>query len=222
MESRKVLCLLSGGIDSSTLIGYYKSTGFEVESISADYGQKHSKEIDSAKKIANFYGINHDVIDLHTLGRLISASALTGSSNVPEDHYTHENQKQTVVPNRNMILLSIAAGIAITRKIPFVATAVHANDFAIYPDCRPSFIHALQATLLAGNYDEVNVLTPFINITKGEIVSLGHNLKIPVPYEYTWSCYNGREMACGKCGTCQERLEAFRFAKHVDPIRYEL
>ena len=220
MEKRKIVCLLSGGIDSSTLVAFYDTLGFDVYAITVYYGQRHFKELQSAKAIANYYNIHHTIINISDVRELISKSALTGDIEVPEGHYTDESQKQTVVPNRNMILLSIAAGYAITLDAPYIAYAAHYSDYAIYPDCRPEFLKPLQDALYNGNYDEVKILTPFLYLTKGEIVRLG--LKLGVPYELTWSCYKGGEKACGKCGTCQERIEAFKFAGAKDPIEYEI
>jgi 7-cyano-7-deazaguanine synthase len=221
MEPQKIVCLFSGGADSATLITYYKKAGYDVYALGVNYGQKHNKELIFASNFCSISNIKYKIIDLTSLKELLSASVLTSDKPVPEEHYTHENQKQTVVPNRNMILLSIATGYAVTIGAKYIAFAAHANDFAIYPDCRPSFVNAFGEALTHALFEEskINVIAPFVHMTKGEIIKLGTELG--VPYENTWSCYNGRDKACGKCGTCQERLEAFAFAGIKDPLKYE-
>jgi 7-cyano-7-deazaguanine synthase len=158
-------------------------------------------------------------IDLSVLSPIFTSSALVNTSqDIPEGHYEAKSMESTVVPNRNMILLSIAAAYAESIKADSVAYAAHSNDRAIYRDCRPEFIDSVAMTI--GISTGVKLIAPFVDFTKADIVKLG--LKIQAPLQLTWSCYNGREKACGKCGTCNERLNAFALCNTVDPIEYEI
>jgi 7-cyano-7-deazaguanine synthase len=143
-----------------------------------------------------------------------------GNEDIPEEHYSHESQKSTVVPNRNSIMLSIAVGRACTIGVRDVYYGAHFNDRAIYADCRKEFVVAFGEAMRLANEPSVNILAPFIDFTKKDIVALG--LELHVPFEDTWSCYKGGEVACGVCGTCRERLEAFQLCNSVDPIKYEI
>lgn len=150
----------------------------------------------------------------------MSGSALTDNVDVPDGHYAEENMKVTVVPNRNAIMLSIGFGIAAAQQADAVAAAVHGGDHFIYPDCRPGFtksFEAMQKQALDG-YANVSLYTPFVEISKGAIVTEGARLN--VPFEETWSCYKGGEKHCGRCGTCVERREAFDLAGVEDPTEY--
>ena len=215
---KKCVCLLSGGIDSSTLVYFLHKEKYEVFPLAVIYGQRHSKEIESAVKIANSLGLSLKIADLTSISSLFAGSALTsGSIAIPEGHYTDESQSSTVVPNRNMIFLSLAAAYALTKDCNYVAYAAHANDRSIYPDCRPEFADAVAKAIKLGT-EKVTMLMPFINITKADIVKLG--LRIGVPYSLTTSCDNGEEEACGHCGTCVERQEAFELNGVKDSIKY--
>jgi 7-cyano-7-deazaguanine synthase len=214
------VCIVSGGMDSVTMAYYLSFEGYEVHALSFDYGQKHKKELDYAR--ASMVGVvtRHDVIDLSPLGKLLSGSALTDDIEIPDGHYADDNMKITVVPNRNAIMLSIAYGVAVARGAQAVGIGVHAGDHFIYPDCRPEFINLfgeMQNKAIEG-YGTVKLLTPFINKTKSDIVTIGTS--IGVPFNKTWSCYKGQEIHCGTCGTCQERKEAFRLAGIQDPTQY--
>lgn len=216
----KVVLILSGGIDSSTLLYYLLHKGYEVHALTFFYGQRHAKEIESAKKIveeAKKIGfVDHRIVDISTIHELISKGAITGSEMVPEGHYTEETQKITIVPNRNMILLSIAIGYAVKIGAREVYYAAHRSD-VVYPDCRKEFVKAFDtAVYLANIYDQIELKAPFIDMTKIEIVKLG--LELGVPYELTWSCYAGGERPCLKCGTCIERTEAFLLNETRDPL----
>jgi 7-cyano-7-deazaguanine synthase len=162
------------------------------------------------------------VADVSSVGRLLSGSALTDDIEVPHGHYAAENMAVTVVPNRNAIMLSIAYGVAVARKAALVACAMHAGDHYVYPDCRPQFVEAFDAMQrqAVDGFGDPNLClyAPFVNKTKAEIVEIGTSLN--VPYEDTWSCYEGRELHCGLCGTCNERKEAFRLANVPDPTEY--
>lgn len=195
-----VLVLLSGGLDSSVLLAHI---GGHVEAVSFDYGQRHRRELDSARRLARHYESPHHVIDLSGLGSHLS-SALTGHSDVPDGTYDAKTMSATVVPNRNAILLGVAAGVAASRGLGQVAVAVHAGDHAIYPDCRPEFIDAINhATVLSCG---VEVVAPFVTWTKRQIVERGRELG--VPFDLTWSCYQGGDAPCERCGTCLERQAA--------------
>ena len=216
------LVLLSGGLDSTTLL--YKALWEKdnVRAISFNYGQRHKKELDVARSLAQKNEVPWDLIDLTTLGSKLKGSALSDSEvEVPEGHYAKDTMKQTIVPNRNSIMLSCAVGVAVGNVIPEVWAAMHAGDHAIYPDCRPEFIDSLNSTIRFANAWEnpvPQVITPFINISKDEIVRIGEELN--VPYELTWSCYEGGDTHCGRCGTCVERQEAFYLAEVKDPTEY--
>ena len=216
----KVVVLLSGGIDSAVMAYNLIVEHHEiVGALSVFYGQKHSKELEAAQKIARCLNIpRHEVIDLRNLQTLLAASSLTSSEKIPEGHYQEASMKSTVVPNRNSILLNIAAGWAITLKADAIAYAAHSGDHEIYPDCRPVFVKRLEKLLKVADYKPVKILAPFLNYSKTDIVRLGNTLG--VPFDLTWSCYNGQEEACGKCGTCVERLEAFKENGLTDPIKY--
>jgi 7-cyano-7-deazaguanine synthase len=219
--------VLSGGMDSATAL--YKvindapsSTPDNVHALSFDYGQRHVKELAYAAGLCATLGIRHTVIDLE----IPLASALTDPEReIPLGHYAHESMQQTVVPNRNAIMLSIAWGVAVSEGAAQVVAGMHAGDHPIYPDCRPEFVHALEHALRLGNEGfgdpALAFFTPFIAMTKAGIVREGSTYPRPVPYEQTWSCYLGRELHCGRCGTCVERREAFELAGIADPTEYE-
>lgn len=212
----------SGGMDSTTLVYDLVADGFDVEMISFDYGQRHRKELAAASAIAERLGVSHHIIDIRGVGKHLGGSALTDDIPVPEGHYSDESMKQTVVPNRNAIMLSIASGVAVSRGWYGVATAIHAGDHPIYPDCRPEFIDAFDqmARLATAGHSHLwfHIFAPYVKLTKDQIVSIG--VKIDVPYDLTWSCYVGGELHCGRCGTCVERREAFELAGVSDPTQY--
>lgn len=204
---KTAVCALSGGMDSTTLLYHLLDEGYRALAISFDYGQKHRKELRYASRTCRKLGVEHTIIDISALGRILGPNALTDQATaVPAGPYAQENISQTVVPNRNMIFLSIAGGYAVAEKADILAVAVHAGDHAIYPDCRPDFIEKFGEALKAGNFHQVFVHAPFINMSKSEIAALGH--KIGVDFSDTWSCYEGGDEPCGVCGTCLERAEA--------------
>ena len=222
---KKCVVVLSGGMDSATALYKAKADGYEIYAISFDYGQKHNKELDYASKLATKIGVKeHKIVDLTCIKDLVSESALTNDKiAVPEGHYAANNMKLTVVPNRNMIMYSIAAGYAVSLKAQALYVGVHAGDHFIYPDCRPQFIFGLDGLVRVANEGFIDtnfqIVAPFLYIAKTDIVKIGVELK--VPYELTWSCYKGGETHCGKCGTCVERKEAFELAGVEDPTVYE-
>lgn len=213
----KAVLILSGGVDSTTMLYNMLEEGYEVHALTFNYAQRHKKEIDCARKITDLQRVPHRIIDLECIAGLLGDSALLGGREVPECHYTEEAARQTIVPNRNMIMLSIAAGYSEAHGIPEVFYAAHKNDSAIYPDCRTEFVEAMKPAIrLATAWHPVELKAPFVNMTKAEIVKLG--LRLNVPYELTWSCYRGEEKPCRSCPTCIEREEAFALNCTVDPL----
>lgn len=215
----KAVVLLSGGMDSTTLAYQMSREGDDLHALSIHYGQRHSRELAAAADVAAALGATHRIVDLTNLRELLSASALTGSDPVPHGHYAEESMKVTVVPNRNAILLSVAFGYAVTVGAQRVGYAAHAGDHAIYPDCRPEFARAFNAMEQEALYQPAPVLyAPYLNVGKHDIARAGSALG--VDFAMTWSCYEGREVHCGKCGTCVERREAFELAGVADPTTY--
>jgi 7-cyano-7-deazaguanine synthase len=215
----KTILIYSGGLDSTTLLYQLKAQGRDVKALSINYGQRHSKELDFAKKNCEVLGVEHRTVDLSSLKPLLGGSSQTDASvEVPEGHYAAENMKLTVVPNRNMLMLSVAAAWAIAEKADTIAYAAHSGDHAIYPDCREEFVDALNKALGLADWHMVQIERPFINISKSAIVKLGNDLK--VPWANAWSCYKGGDIQCGRCGTCVERVNAFREAGVLDPTEY--
>ena len=217
--TEKAVVVLSGGLDSSTLLHFVKGIGYEPYGISFDYGQRHSKELEFAKLQCESIGADHKIVDLSGLTDLFkeSGSSLVTKEAVPEGHYGEESMKSTVVPNRNMIMASIAMGYMVSIDAVQVALGVHAGDHFIYPDCRPEFIVALEYAMIEGNRgfaaNNFHLHTPFIKRTKNEIAA--EAVRLGVDIANTWSCYKGNKLHCGKCGTCVERLEAL----HSDEVR---
>lgn len=216
----KTLAIVSGGMDSVTMLHDLHSQGHELSVVSFDYGQRHIRELLTAKNAAERLRLPHKIVEMAFMADLLDKSALTGKTEeVPEGHYAAENMKQTVVPNRNMIMASIAIGLAVNNGQDTVALGVHSGDHAIYPDCRPEFISALRTTSLIANYEPIDILAPYLQMDKTSIIARG--LEIGVDYSETWTCYKGLQKACGVCGSCQERLEAFANNNIDDPLPYE-
>lgn len=214
-----VVVIFSGGMDSYTLLHVARARGLNVHTLSFNYGQRHVKELESASSVCESLDIPHKVIDIRAMGEVMAGSALTSEVDVPEGHYEEDSMKATVVPNRNMILLSLATGYAVTVGAGAVWYGAHGGDHAIYPDCRPEFVEKMDAVCRVANYEPVAVEAPFMALDKGEILAEG--LKLGLDYSQTWTCYNGRERACGRCGSCVERLEAFANHGVTDPLLYE-
>lgn len=217
---RVILCY-SGGMDSTVLLYYLRKECSEIKALSVNYGQKHLKELEAASAITKSLGVEHQSVDLSSVKPLLSGSALTDSKvKVPHGHYEAESMKSTVVPNRNMIFLSIAAAWSISSKFDGIALSVHGGDHAIYPDCRKEFIDSMKEALRVSDWNaqHLNLMAPFLEIKKTDICRIGAELG--VPFEKTWSCYEGGVIHCGECGTCIERKEAFREAQIIDPTKY--
>ena len=216
----KAVVLFSGGLDSTVLATQMKEEAKETRLLSIDYGQRHAKELHHSQKVAEHLGLGHEILQLPQLGQILGGSSLTDKSmTLPEGHYAEESMKSTVVPNRNMILLALAGGHALSLGFDTIAYAAHAGDHTIYPDCRPEFADAMNNALGLADWKDLNLHRPYVEMTKSDLVSLGNQLDAPL--HLTWSCYAGGENHCGKCGTCVERKEAFELAKIPDPTKYE-
>jgi 7-cyano-7-deazaguanine synthase len=215
--SGKPIVLYSGGLDSTVLLWSLRPN---VKALLFDYGQRHRKELLHAINICEADNIEYEIANLVPIRNLLASGSQTGNEPVPEGHYAEESMKATVVPNRNMIMLSIAVGWAVSTGSQKVLWAAHAGDHAIYPDCRPEFLGAMVDAIQIGNaWSPVLLEAPFIYKTKAEIVKLGAELHAPL--DQTFSCYKGGILHCGMCGTCTERKEAFQLAGVVDPTEYE-
>lgn len=216
----KTIVIYSGGLDSTVLLYALKAQRDEIAAVSFDYGQRHKKELIAASRITRDLGVDHCIVDLHTYGMYIRSSSQTNADvAVPEGHYEDETMRATVVPNRNMIMIALAAGIAMDRGYHEVAYAAHAGDHAIYPDCREEFVHAMMKPLALAHYEPIVLCAPFLRMRKEQIVRDGHSLGVPL--HRTWSCYRGELMHCGRCGTCVERREAFAKAGVTDLTEYQ-
>lgn len=233
-----IVTLLSGGLDSTTLL-YQMLEAHPDERVCAlsfNYGQRHRQRelaaaynvVEHAKQRYDARRIEHHVIDLTDITRLLGGSALTDDSiAVPDGHYTDESMRVTVVPNRNMLMLSIGCAFAVSQGAHILAFAAHAGDRAVYPDCRESFVDVLNLAMKLGNAGflphDFALLAPYVDVSKTDIVRFGSDMQrgMLVPYHLTWSCYKGERLHCGTCGTCVERREAFRDANVNDPTQYE-
>ena len=219
MTEKDSVIIYSGGLDSTTLL--YEQRYRIALALTFDYGSNHAqREIACARYHCAHLGIEHVVIDLSFIKSNFNSSLLSGADAIPVGNYDEENMKSTVVPFRNGIMLSVACGMAESRGLTRVLIANHGGDHAIYPDCRPAFVSAMDAAMREGTYVNVALAAPYTDITKADIVRRGAQLGID--YGQTYSCYKGGEHHCGICGTCTERREAFRKAGIPDPTVYEL
>lgn len=215
----KVVVLVSGGMDSVTALHAAAREHEVVAGLSFDYGSKHNhRELPFAAWHCRELGVPHEIVALDFMERLFKSDLLKSGGAIPEGHYEAENMKQTVVPFRNGILLSIAAGYAESAGAEGLVIAAHSGDHAIYPDCREDFMRPMAEAIRAGTYAGIEVLRPFIELRKEGIAAIGAGLGID--FAQTWSCYKGGEVHCGKCGTCVERKEAFALAGLPDPTFY--
>lgn len=209
------LIVISGGMDSTTMLHQFKDR--IALALTFDYGSKHSdKEIKCAALHCEKFGIKHIIIGLDFFQKYFKSSLLKNGESIPEGHYEDESMKSTVVPFRNGIMLSIAAGIAESNNLKHIMIANHFGDHAIYPDCRKSFIEPMKEAIKQGTYENIEIFAPYTEITKRDIALIGKDLNMD--YSTTYSCYKGGEKHCGKCGTCIERKEAL---DGFDPTEYE-
>lgn len=225
----KALVLSSGGVDSTTCVALAVSEYGKdnVISLSITYGQKHSKEIQSAETVAKYYGIEHILLDLSEMFRFSDCSLLNHSDNeIPHESYDSQIQKtngspvSTYVPFRNGLFISSAAAIAISKECGVIYYGVHSDDSAgsAYPDCSPEFNKAMGDAVYIGSGKQLEIVAPFVNLTKKDVVKKG--LELNAPYHLTWSCYEGGDKQCGKCGTCIDRKKAFEDNNVTDPVEY--
>jgi len=215
----KVLVLCSGGMDSVAALHWARRAHAVAAAVSFDYGSKHNaREIPFAAAQAATLGIRHRTISLPFVNELFSSALLESGGAIPEGHYEAETMRRTVVPFRNAIMLSIAAGWAESLGAQGLVIAAHTGDHAIYPDCREPFMRSMADAILHGTYARIQLLRPFIAIDKAAIVAEG--ARLGVDFGKTWSCYKGGEVHCGRCGTCIERREAFVRAGVEDPTVY--
>ncbi len=211
---KDIVILYSGGMDSS--VALYQYADRIRLAVSFNYGSKHNgREIEHASSNCKTLGIEHRVVELDLNKMGFISDLLQSGGDIPNGHYEDESMKKTVVPFRNGIMLSIAAGIAESMDCNRLLISNHAGDHAIYPDCRLDFIQSMNAAIRFGTYNNIEIMAPFTNFTKRDIALIGK--KIKVPFEKTYSCYNGQEIHCGTCGTCTERKEALQ---GFDPTVY--
>jgi 7-cyano-7-deazaguanine synthase len=226
----KALVLVSGGLDSATClaIAVAKYGKDNVLALSIFYGQKHQKEIEAAEKIVKYYNVVHKTLDLKPIFEGSNCSLLEQSDDdVPHESYSKQLEKRngkpvsTYVPFRNGLFLSSAASVALSNQCNVIYYGAHSDDAAgnAYPDTSEAFNNAINSAICIGSGNELTVEAPFINMTKADVVKKGLELK--VPYELTWSCYEGHDKACGVCGTCIDRKKAFEINNVTDPIDYE-
>ena len=218
MTTKDGLIVLSGGMDSVTLLYEYEDS--LALAVSFDYGSKHNaRELPYARLHCERLGIEHLTIPLSFIGQYFRSALLQGGGAIPKGSYDEENMAATVVPFRNGIMLSIAAGLAESRGLTKVYLANHFGDHAIYPDCRASFIRPMHEAILQGTSNAVEVTAPYTDISKGDIAR--HGKLLGINYAETWSCYEGGDLQCGSCATCIERREAMQEAGIEDPTHYK-
>lgn len=215
----KVVVLLSGGLDSVTLLHHMAATETVVAALGFDYGAKHNaRELPCAADQCRSLRILNQIVPLSFLAQTFKSDLLKSGGTIPDGHYEEQSMKKTVVPFRNGIFLSLAAGYAESHDAEAVAIAAHSGDHTIYPDCREDFLQPMAQSISAGTYAKIQLLRPFVSMNKADIVRRGADLKID--YARTWSCYKGGVLHCGTCGTCIERREAFLHAGVPDPTPY--
>jgi len=214
-----VVVIYSGGMDSYTVLHRAIREGYEVHALSFHYGQRHARELDVARRVCTNLGLSHRVVDIRAIHQLIGNSALTDSERtMPKADYAEDNLADTVVPNRNMILLSLAIGYAVNIEAPICFYGAHGGDHVLYPDCRPAFVERMNDVAAIANFEAVKIEAPYLHSNKAQILADG--VAMGLDYAETWTCYLGQEVACGECGSCRERLNAFAELGITDPIAY--
>jgi len=205
MNRKNSLIIVSGGMDSITLLhDYHQEIALAV---TFNYGSKHNeKEMPFARMHCEALGIPHLVIPLEFINQYFKSDLLQSGGDIPEGHYADENMKSTVVPFRNGIMLSIAAGIAESNDLERILMANHFGDHAIYPDCRESFVKPMNEAIKNGTYKQIEIFAPYTLLVKRQIALIGQ--KHGIDYSTTWTCYKGDDVHCGVCGSCVERKEA--------------
>ncbi len=215
----KIVVVYSGGMDSTTLLYHLIDAGHPVKAISIHYGQRHACELEAAAAICQTLDVEHRSVDLTAIVPLLGNNSLSSRKTaVPEGHYQEESMKLTVVPNRNMLFLSVAIAWAVSLRYDAIAYGAHSGDHAIYPDCRPEFAEAMDRAAQLCDWRSIRLLRPFVHLDKGDIAQRGAELG--VPFEQTWTCYQGGPVHCGRCGACCERIEAFAQHGIADPTQY--
>ncbi len=219
----KVVISLSGGMDSATVLGYYANKNYKIYPLFFNYGSKHNKhEFLCALKLSEYYETETlKIVNLNFINELFKSNLLDGQGDIPEGHYNDSNMSLTVVPGRNSIFITIMAGYAESVGASVVAIGTHMGDHQIYPDCRETFINSIRETILLSSDGKVTIETPVQNLDKTGILKMGLQFYKPVPYNFTRTCYKDQILSCGKCGSCQERLEAFSIIGRKDPIQYD-
>lgn len=211
--------IYSGGMDSFTVLHRARHEGYALHALSFDYGQRHARELEVAARVCRQLDIEHRIIDIRAIHELIDHSALTDTSRpIPEGDYDGDNLSATVVPNRNMILLSLAIAHAVNIGAKKVFYGAHGGDHILYPDCRPEFVDRMNAVAAVANFEPVDICAPYLHADKRAI--LGDGLSLGLDYSDTWTCYLGEPLACGQCGSCKERLAAFAAHGTADPLPY--
>lgn len=216
---RATVVIYSGGMDSYTVLQRALREGLDVHALSFDYGQRHARELEVARRVCRGLGVPHQVVDITAIHGLIDNSALTDAGRaLPDADYAEDNLQDTVVPNRNMILLALSIAKAVNIGAGRVDYGAHGGDHVLYPDCRPAFVEAMNAVAGIANFEAVEIHAPYLHASKAEILADG--LAMGLDYADTWTCYRGGRLACGRCGSCRERLAAFAANGAVDPLAY--
>lgn len=223
--TNEIVLIYSGWLDSTTVLYDLLDRGYKVLAFSVYYWQKHSQELERAKKFCKRLGVEQIILNLSSIDLFKSSGLVNKDINLKDGLYTQENIEISMVPNRNSILANFGLGIAMNRKAIWIALGIHSEDKSTgeieYPDCSPAFVKSLQTLAREIDFRPYEVIVPFSGKHKGDVVKRG--LELNVPYEDTWSCYKWQEnwKACGVCGTCIQRLNAFKSNGAVDPIEYE-
>lgn len=217
--SGATVVIYSGGMDSYTVLHRALREGREIHALSFDYGQRHARELHVASRVCQTLDVAHQVVDIRAIHGLIDNSSLTDAGrSMPEGDYGEATLTDTVVPNRNMILLSLAIAKAVNIGAGRVDYGAHGGDHVLYPDCRPEFVQAMDQVAAIANFTPVTIHAPYLAASKAEILADG--LAMGLDYRDTWTCYRGDALACGRCGSCRERLAAFAANGVKDPLAY--